>query len=193
MIFGRGRMDAPSSADGVTPTKAPRLAGVDLLRGLVMVVMVLDHTRDFFTDASFDPTDLSRATPALFLTRWVTHFCAPTFALLAGVGARLAGDAGARSRVARAVPADAGTLADLAGADGREVRAPVPAQPGPPARPRPLVDRRVVRPALGLRGGARPGVGRRAPWAWSSSPATTSSTSSLPTPPDRCGHSWASC
>src|SRR5918997_2460052 len=72
-------------------TTSPRLGGVDLLRGLVMVVMVLDHTRDYFADTSFDPTDLSRATPALFLTRWVTHFCAPTFALLAGVGARLAG------------------------------------------------------------------------------------------------------
>lgn len=71
-----------------------RLEGVDLVRGLIMVVMVLDHTRDYFGDVSFDPTDLSRATPGLFLTRWVTHFCAPTFALLAGVGARLAGARG---------------------------------------------------------------------------------------------------
>src|SRR3954447_3383009 len=70
---------------------ARRLDGIDLVRGLVMVVMLLDHTRDFFGDTSIDPTDLSRATPALFLTRWITHFCAPTFALLAGVGARLAG------------------------------------------------------------------------------------------------------
>lgn len=70
---------------------APRLEGVDLVRGLVMVAMVLDHTRDYFAVTTFDPTDLSRSTPALFLTRWVTHFCAPTFALLAGIGARLAG------------------------------------------------------------------------------------------------------
>jgi uncharacterized membrane protein len=73
-------------------TKAARLDSVDLLRGLVMVVMVLDHTRDYFTNATFDPTDLTRSTPALFLTRWITHICAPTFALLAGVGARLAGE-----------------------------------------------------------------------------------------------------
>jgi uncharacterized membrane protein len=76
------------------PKSARRLESVDLLRGLVMVVMVLDHTRDFFGDASFDPTDLSRSSPAMFLTRWVTHFCAPTFALLAGVGVRLAASRG---------------------------------------------------------------------------------------------------
>jgi len=51
-----------------------------------MILMALDHTRDFFGAAGDNPTDLSRASSALFLTRWITHFCAPVFFVLTGVG-----------------------------------------------------------------------------------------------------------
>ena len=73
-----------------------RLDGIDVLRGLVMVVMVIDHTRDYFTDLG-DPQDVATATPALFFTRWITHFCAPVFVFLAGTSAWIHGSRG-RSR-----------------------------------------------------------------------------------------------
>ena len=71
-------------------SKGPaRLEAVDFLRGVIMILMALDHTRDFFGIPGQNPTDLASASAALFLTRWITHFCAPVFFLLTGTGAYL--------------------------------------------------------------------------------------------------------
>ena len=78
---------AAPPASGAAPI-APRVPSVDMLRGLVMVLMAIDHVRDFVHAGAmnFQPEDLARTTPAIFFTRWITHFCAPVFMLCAGLG-----------------------------------------------------------------------------------------------------------
>src|ERR1700753_3103052 len=71
---------------GLTRAGAARLDAIDSLRGLVIALMVLDHVRDFFHGgAAVDPTDPATTYPLLYITRWVTHLCAPSFVFLAGV------------------------------------------------------------------------------------------------------------
>jgi uncharacterized membrane protein len=76
-----------------TTIKRKRVASIDLLRGIVMIIMALDHTRDYFHRAAFiySPTDLTHTSVILFFTRFITHYCAPVFVLLAGVSAFLYG------------------------------------------------------------------------------------------------------
>ena len=70
--------------------RAYRLTSIDMLRGLVLVIMVLDHVRDYFMSGAVqNPMTDPNVDPALFATRWITHFCAPVFVLLAGTSAGL--------------------------------------------------------------------------------------------------------
>ncbi len=74
-------------------THRARINSIDLLRGVVIILMALDHVRMYFGQGSWyaDPTDIATTTPFLFLTRWITHFCAPIFIFLAGTSAFLYG------------------------------------------------------------------------------------------------------
>jgi uncharacterized membrane protein len=70
-------------------SKRVRIESVDIVRGVIMIVMALDHVRDFFGNSGVNPTNPAQTTVALFFTRWITHFCAPVFFLLTGTGAYL--------------------------------------------------------------------------------------------------------
>ncbi|MGZ3949266.1 MAG: DUF1624 domain-containing protein, partial [Flavisolibacter sp.] len=75
------------------PVGSYRVESIDLLRGLIMIIMAIDHVRDYFHAAAFtdDPLNLQTTTPILFFTRWVTHYCAPLFVFLSGISASLVG------------------------------------------------------------------------------------------------------
>ena len=76
----------PARSPGTTRT---RIDSVDIVRGVIMIIMALDHTRDYFGIPGQNPTDLATASAALFMTRWITNICAPVFFLLTGTGAYL--------------------------------------------------------------------------------------------------------
>lgn len=80
-----------------------RIASIDILRGIIMLIMALDHVRDYFhIDALTDsPTNLATTTPALFFTRWITHYCAPLFLFLSGISAWLAGQRRTKNELSR--------------------------------------------------------------------------------------------
>jgi uncharacterized membrane protein len=71
------------------PGRSYRIESLDVLRGLLMLLMAIDHTRDYFSKAAIDPADPIHSWPALFFTRWITHLCAPGFILLAGASVYL--------------------------------------------------------------------------------------------------------
>ena len=80
---------SPARDDVGAPPADGRLTSIDMLRGVVMILMALDHVRDFFGVPGISPTNLAQTTVPLFLTRWITHICAPVFFLLTGTGACL--------------------------------------------------------------------------------------------------------
>jgi uncharacterized membrane protein len=77
---------------GLLQSPSERITSIDLLRGFIIVIMGLDHVRDFVAITPFVPEDVTQTTPAWFFVRWITHYCAPLFIFLAGISAFLYGE-----------------------------------------------------------------------------------------------------
>jgi uncharacterized membrane protein len=92
-------LERPLAAERALPRQ--RLQSIDLLRGLVIALMVLDHTRDYFMSKHVQPLDLAHTTTALYFTRWITHYCAPSFVFLAGVSAQRMSERMSRAALSR--------------------------------------------------------------------------------------------
>jgi len=75
--------------EATLPVQKQRINSIDIVRGIVMIIMALDHVRDYMSNAQFNPLDLSKTTAIFFFTRWITHLCAPTFIFLSGASAYL--------------------------------------------------------------------------------------------------------
>ena len=99
-----------------------RIESIDLLRGLVMVIMALDHTRESFTYIRRPPEILQFSYLALFFTRWITHFCAPAFFFLAGDGSFPFGVAGKEVGGSCSVPCEARGVANPSGIHADRLR-----------------------------------------------------------------------
>src|ERR1051325_8428267 len=86
-----GRFESPpvTPLSASAPSNRARIESIDVVRGVIMIIMAIDHTRDFFGIPGQNPVDLAHASATLFLTRWITHFCAPVFFLLTGTGSYL--------------------------------------------------------------------------------------------------------
>src|SRR6516165_10141776 len=91
---------APRESAYIPPAgPRPRLDSIDLMRGIVMVLMLLDHVKGAFWTSPFDPLNADVTTLPVFLTRWMTHFCAPTFCFLMRTGAYLSGRGRTKSQL----------------------------------------------------------------------------------------------
>jgi len=94
-------MGGPGPRTSASTSRPSRVAAIDLLRGGVIALMALDHTRDFFQPQGAGPEDLATTSVGFFLMRWISHFCAPTFIFLAGVAVALYSQRRPRSEALR--------------------------------------------------------------------------------------------